>query len=114
MDKCHRCGKAAYSNPVEGFSVQPCDKCERDVCENCADTDADCVGDPPRFVQTSWTCKSGCRRPYNSELVTRNPDVECGCSSALYCDENGCHCECHCERLPLDKMFDRLLDESEV
>jgi hypothetical protein len=59
-DACYLCGKKEYATPVDGFQVCECDKCERPVCENCAETDVDCVGDPPQYVTTQWQCEQEC------------------------------------------------------
>lgn len=60
---CYLCGREAGRGP-DGLMVRECMRCEREVCEGDADTDADCVGDPPQFVLTQWICdslKGGCR-----------------------------------------------------
>jgi len=61
---CYICGGLAYHAYGDSFAVRECQRCERPVCENCAEMDADCVGDPPRYVLTAWLCdslKGGCR-----------------------------------------------------
>lgn len=57
---CYLCGRKEFATPVDGFSVRNCGKCDRPVCQNCAETDADCVGDPPRFVLVQWQCAEEC------------------------------------------------------
>ncbi len=60
---CYLCGREE-----SGFNwthVQGCDKCERPVCDECAEVDYDFVGDPGRYVNTQWICDSlkygGCK-----------------------------------------------------
>lgn len=57
--RCHRCGKAEYATPVDGFVVQECTRCSRLICEDHADTDADC--DQDGYFQTEWVCKGDAR-----------------------------------------------------
>lgn len=57
-DACEVCGKKEFATPVDGFVVRECTNCERLICEDHADTDADC--DQDGFFTTSWTCKGGC------------------------------------------------------
>lgn len=61
---CYLCGKSERRSYCDDFNVHECDKCERPVCQNCAEVDYDCVGDPATFVNCSWICdslKGGCR-----------------------------------------------------
>jgi hypothetical protein len=54
---CLFCGEESYSDRAGyGFQVNECKTCEDPVCENCAETDYDCVGDPPHYVCTQWEC----------------------------------------------------------
>lgn len=57
-DACEVCGKKEFATPVDGFVVRECTNCERLICEDHADTDADC--DQDGYFTTSWTCNSGC------------------------------------------------------
>lgn len=57
-DACSICGKKEFATPVDGFVVRECTNCERLICEDHADTDADC--DQDGYFTTSWTCKDGC------------------------------------------------------
>ena|ERR1044071_7446537 len=50
---CYICGKKEYATPVDGFHVKECGKCERLVCEHCAEVDAD-----ERSIQ--WQCSEEC------------------------------------------------------
>lgn len=52
---CHLCGRKEYATPVDGFQVQECTRCSRLICENHADTDADC--DQDGYFTTEWVCK---------------------------------------------------------
>lgn len=60
--KCSLCERE--ENGWSGRMVQDCDKCEQTICGDCAEVDYDCVGDPPRYINTQWICdslKGGCR-----------------------------------------------------
>jgi hypothetical protein len=39
-----------------GRIVRDCDHCGNPVCSECSECDYDMVGDPPRYVNTQWTC----------------------------------------------------------
>lgn len=55
-DTCTFCGRRDESNVEMGTEVLPCKKCEKPVCNKCAETDFDCVGDPPQFQVCQWDC----------------------------------------------------------
>lgn len=58
-DACYRCGRKEFTTPVEGFQVRSCDRCERLVCELCAEVDCGGEGEG-----VSWICdslKGGCK-----------------------------------------------------
>lgn len=55
---CHLCGKKGFATPVDGFQVKECDKCERPVCQECAEVDYD--GDSEGFRNTQWQCEQEC------------------------------------------------------
>lgn len=57
-EACYLCGRKEFATPVDGFQVRPCGKCERPVCERCAETDADC--DQDGYHTTSWQCEQEC------------------------------------------------------
>jgi hypothetical protein len=61
-DACEVCGRKEFATPVDGFVVRECTRCERLICEKCADTDAD--SDQDGYFTTSWTCKDAaeCQR----------------------------------------------------
>lgn len=72
MDTCYLCGKKPWSDRAGyGFSIHQCDRCDEDVCENCADMDADC--DQDGFFITQWICAGGCKStalvPYDSRFL---------------------------------------------
>lgn len=60
---CYLCGREEWTDRAGyGFIVRDCDECERPVCEECAETDADC--DQDGYFQTQWICdslKGGCK-----------------------------------------------------
>lgn len=56
--QCYLCGRKAFATPVDGFQVSDCDKCERPVCQECAEVDYD--GDSEGFRNTQWECLSEC------------------------------------------------------
>lgn len=58
-DACEICGRKAYATPVDGFVVRECTQCERLICEEHADADADC--DQDGYFLTSWVCSGGCK-----------------------------------------------------
>jgi len=61
-ESCHRCATVPGPEPYTpaGFdTVLHCAECDRPLCEGCADTDADCAGDLPRYVGTA-RCSGGC------------------------------------------------------
>jgi hypothetical protein len=58
-DACEICGRKSFDTPVEGFQVRECARCEKLICENDADTNADC--DQDGYFMTEWTCKGGCK-----------------------------------------------------
>jgi hypothetical protein len=72
VDACHICGKSAWNDRAGyGFIVQDCRKCELPTCENCVESDYDCVDDPPHFVCVQWDCKD-CLAKAKQEREGRN------------------------------------------
>lgn len=58
-DSCHLCGKAPWvSKACESFEVRQCQKCEREVCQECCEMDAD--SDQDGFFICQWICREGC------------------------------------------------------
>lgn len=58
---CWICGKHEWHDSSgNALAVQECSRCEKPVCENCAETDFDLVGDPGRYVCTQWICSDNC------------------------------------------------------
>jgi hypothetical protein len=55
-DACYLCGRKEFTTPVEGFQVRECDRCERLVCEKCAEVDCGGEGEG-----VSWQCEGRCR-----------------------------------------------------
>lgn len=53
---CHRCGKHEWYQYPSCLQVQPCDKCERPVCGNCAEVDYD--GTEDGYTCCWWACDS--------------------------------------------------------
>ena len=74
-DACEICGKKEYATPVNGFQVKPCGCRERLICEDHADTDADC--DQYGYFATSWTCKdtSQCQQ-IADDLASKDMSLE--------------------------------------
>lgn len=58
-DACEICQRKAYATPVDGFMVRECTRCERLICEECSDADADC--DQDGYFLTSWVCNGEAR-----------------------------------------------------
>ena len=52
---CERCQKPVPLDPVMGRVPLTfiCPGCERELCENCGETDAEVVGDPPSWSSTT-------------------------------------------------------------
>ncbi len=79
-DACYLCGKKEYATPVDGFQVRECERCERSVCQECAEIDCGGEGEG-----VSWICdslKGGCRRDYSAEF-----EMFCNESCAKLADE---------------------------
>ncbi len=58
---CYLCGREEETFVLV---VNECDRCERPVCDECAEVDYDFVGDPGRYVNCQWICdslKGGCK-----------------------------------------------------
>lgn len=53
---CYICGKKEWADPAGyGFQVNPCDKCQQPICENCVTDDYDYRDGSYRCIQ--WVCK---------------------------------------------------------
>jgi hypothetical protein len=57
MSTCYLCHRNEGRGP-DGLQINQCDRCDQDVCANCAEVDYDMVGDPPHYVNTQWICDS--------------------------------------------------------
>ena len=64
MTPCSICSKT-QTDPVRGIvcNINWCAMCDAPICDEHADFDADCEGDPPAYVGVA-TCKNGCAHPY--------------------------------------------------
>lgn len=71
---CYLCGRREYSVPIaDEFPVRDCDRCERPVCELCAEIDCGGEGEG-----VSWLCdslKGGCRRDFAAEFDAACDDI---------------------------------------
>lgn len=56
--KCFICHRLENYDGRAGLGriIHDCDRCERPVCSDCAESDYDSVGDPPHYVRCQWTC----------------------------------------------------------
>jgi hypothetical protein len=82
---CYVCGKKAWHDRAGyGFLVSECDRCEREVCEVCAESDYGCVGDPLQFVCTQWICSGGCK---STDLVLYDPRFRFDWTYVADCEE---------------------------
>lgn len=56
---CFICGKSEWRDRAGyGFIVRECDRCQREICEDCAEIDADGSSDGYRLTQ--WECPNQC------------------------------------------------------
>lgn len=68
---CHRCGKPEFID-VSGLcrTIQQCQKCDEDVCSDCADVDADYQGEEDGYRLSQWACKQKCEAATTEEAET--------------------------------------------
>lgn len=57
-ETCHLCGRKAFATPVDGFVVIDCFKCQRPLCQECAEVDGS--GGDDGSLLSQWECRGGC------------------------------------------------------
>ena len=66
MSDCYRCHRKEYQDRAGyGFLVNECRKCERPLCECCAEVDYDYRGEEDGYVCTQWQCSGQCEENEN-------------------------------------------------
>ncbi len=53
-ERCVHCGKTEVQYGYDEMRL--CAECDEPCCHDCGNWDVDCVGDPPRYVETPLVC----------------------------------------------------------